>query len=147
MRHRSPHLAAGRSNSARRATAVAVTLSFLAASGVAVVIGTSHASAPVNLLTNPGFETNLAGWTPLTKPLHLARVLAGHSGSAAAQLSADSSSTVVLKDTPNTVVATAKGGRTTSAFASASTRSMEESCRGNGVATGRPAPRDRVART
>ena len=60
--------------------------SLLAAGGIAVVIGTSMAGSPKNLISNPGFEQNLTGWTKLSAPQHLDRVAGGHSGGYAAKL-------------------------------------------------------------
>jgi len=55
----------------RRALAITAALASLAGSGFAVAIGTSMAApspAPigVNLISNPGFERGLAGWTSST---------------------------------------------------------------------------------
>ena len=60
-------------------------------------------------MPTPASRTNLVGWTSLSSPLHLVSSNDAHDGSHAAQLSADSVSTVVLKDTPNTVTNTGKG--------------------------------------
>src|SRR5881394_3942670 len=73
MRHRAAGRSPRRLTPTRRLTGVAVALSLLAASGVAVVIGTSFAGGSGNLIHNPGFETDLAGWDGLTSPQALAR--------------------------------------------------------------------------
>ena len=110
MRHRASRLTPQPLTPGRRLTGVTAILSLVAASGVAVVIGTSFASAPKNLIANPGFEDNLTGWTKLSSPLHLARTTDdAHSGTYSAALSADKVGTAVLKDTPNTVKDTTKG--------------------------------------
>lgn len=67
-RTRSPSSGTG---SARKATAITAVLAAIAASGVAIAIGTSVAAPTpsvvgVNLIANPGFENGLAGWTSLS---------------------------------------------------------------------------------
>ena len=71
MRHRASRLTPQPITPGRRVTGVTAILSLVAASGVAVVIGTSFASTPKNLIANSGFEDNLTGWTKLSSPLHL----------------------------------------------------------------------------
>lgn len=109
MRHRASRLTRQPHTPGHRLTGVTAVLSLIAASGVAVVIGTSFASSPTNLISNSGFESDLSGWTKLNSPVHLDRSDDAHDGSHAAQLSADSVNTVVLKDQPNTVTDTASG--------------------------------------
>jgi PKD repeat protein len=65
-----------------------------------------------NLVPNPGFETNLAGWdTNNTPTVALERVAGGHSGSWAARLTNTGTTTVTetLNDIPNVVATTAAG--------------------------------------
>jgi len=65
-----------------------------------------------NLVPNPGFETNLAGWdTNNTAAVALERVAGGHSGSWAARLTNTGTTTVTetLNDNPNVVASTAAG--------------------------------------
>jgi hypothetical protein len=114
MRHRSPgrsprRLTPGRPTPTRRLTSAATVLSVLAAAGIATAIGTSLAGGSQNLIANPGFETDLTGWSPLSSPQHLDRVPGGHSGGYAAKLWGSSAGTVVLKDRPNTVTSTEAG--------------------------------------
>ncbi|RYU10196.1 PKD domain-containing protein [Nocardioides iriomotensis] len=65
-----------------------------------------------NLVPNPGFETNLAGWdTNNAAAVALERVAGGHSGSWAARLTNTGTTTVTetLNDNPNVVASTAAG--------------------------------------
>jgi cell division septation protein DedD len=109
MRHRSSGRSPRRLTPAGRVTSAATALSLLAAAGIAAVIGTSMAGASPNLIANPGFEQDLTGWSKLSAPQQLERVPGGHSGGYAAMLSSTSVSTVVLKDSPNTVSKTNQG--------------------------------------
>jgi hypothetical protein len=109
MRHRSLGRLPRRPSPARRVTSAATVLTVLAGVGIAAAIGTSMAGGSTNLISNPGFETDLAGWSPLSAPQHVARVAGGHSGGYAARLWSTSAGTVVLKDSPNTVTSTKAG--------------------------------------
>jgi hypothetical protein len=109
MRHRSPGRSPRRLSPSRRLTSAATVLSVLAAAGIATAIGTSLAGGSQNLIANPGFETDLTGWSPLSSPQHLDRVPGGHSGGYAAKLWGSAAGTVVLKDRPNTVTSTKAG--------------------------------------
>ena len=63
-------------------------------------------SEQVNLVGNPGFETDLAGW----QTTGLARVAGGHSGSFAAELSNSSAGAqCALDDKPNWIISTQAG--------------------------------------
>jgi hypothetical protein len=66
---------------------------------------------PVNLVGNPGFETNTAGWTGAPTSITLARVAGGHSGGFAAQLTnaGSTASECNLNDSPNWVSTTLAG--------------------------------------
>ncbi|MGZ4582516.1 MAG: hypothetical protein ACXVXG_17920, partial [Nocardioidaceae bacterium] len=108
MRHRSGRFPR-RLTPAGRITSSVTALGLLAAGGLAVVIGTSFAGGSANLVANPGFEKDTAGWSALKAPQHLDRVAGGHSGSYAAKLWSTSAGTVVLKDSPNSVTSTVKG--------------------------------------
>ena len=110
MRHRTPGRSPRRSTPARRLTSSATVLAVLAAAGIATAIGTSMAGGSTNLIANPGFETDMTGWTPLSSPQHLDRAPGGHSGGFAAKLWSASAGTVVLKDHPNVVTGTKAGG-------------------------------------
>ena len=68
MRHRSPGRFPRRLTPTRRLTSAATVLSVLAAAGIATAIGTSLAGGSQNLIANPGFETDLTGWSPLSSP-------------------------------------------------------------------------------
>jgi parallel beta-helix repeat protein len=76
---------------------------------------TATATATVrdsNLVTNPGFETDTAGWnTNNVTGVELSRVSDGHSGSWAAAVTntTGSPATCTLNDAPNWVTATASG--------------------------------------
>jgi hypothetical protein len=65
------------------------------------VVGTSFAGGG-NLVANPGFESNLAGWTQSSGQT-VARVAGGHSGGYSAEITRQSVGTAALKDSPNTV--------------------------------------------
>ena len=109
MRHRSPGRSPHRLSPTRRLTTAATVLSVLAAAGIATAIGTSLAGGAQNLIANPGFETDLTGWSSLVSPQHIDRVPGGHSGGYAAKLWGSAAGTVVLKDRPNTVTSTKAG--------------------------------------
>jgi hypothetical protein len=66
---------------------------------------------PGNLVGNPGFETNTAGWGGAPTGITLARVSGGHSGGFAAKLtnSGSSASECNLNDSPNWVSTTQAG--------------------------------------
>ena len=67
----------------------------------------------VNLVANPGFETNLSGWNTGTSATALTRVCTvGHSGTCSAQVGRRTSTgDAVLDDSPNTVVLVRRGRR------------------------------------
>ena len=76
-------------------------------------------SAPaINLVGNPGFETDTNGWQALGSGVTLTRTSGGHSGSWAAKIFNSSSSTVTaeLTDSPNWIARTAAGTYTVSAW-------------------------------
>jgi parallel beta-helix repeat protein len=66
---------------------------------------------PVNLVGNPGFETNTTGWTGASTGITLARVAGGHSGGFAAKLTnaGSAASECNLNDSPNWVSTTLAG--------------------------------------
>jgi parallel beta-helix repeat protein len=66
---------------------------------------------PVNLVGNPGFETNTAGWAGSPTGITIARVAGGHSGGFAAQLTnaGSTASECNLNDSPNWVSTTLAG--------------------------------------
>jgi parallel beta-helix repeat protein len=66
---------------------------------------------PVNLVGNPGFETNTAGWAGSPTGITIARVAGGHSGGFAAQLTnaGSTASECNLNDSPNWVSTTVAG--------------------------------------
>jgi hypothetical protein len=79
----------------------------------------ARADAPtVNLVGNPGFETNTSGWTVTGQGVSLSRVAGGHSGSWAARIFNGGGSTVTatLDDSPNWVATTQSGTYTVSAW-------------------------------
>jgi hypothetical protein len=111
MRHRSPGAPTTRSLPTRRLVGSAAALAVLAASGIAVAIGTSSAAGG-NLLANAGFESGtMNGWDPLGGSDHLAVVAGGHSGSHMAKLWTSKVETVALKDSPNVVTGAHRGDR------------------------------------
>ena len=72
---------------------------------------------PSNLLTNPGFESSLSGWSAGTNRTTLVRTCTvAHGGACAAELGAKSTGETVLDDSPNAVASTA-GGATYTATA------------------------------
>ncbi|MGH9225459.1 MAG: carbohydrate binding domain-containing protein [Acidimicrobiales bacterium] len=73
--------------------------------------------APTNLLTNPGFESSLAGWNTGTNRTILTRICTvAHGAACSVQLGARSSGETVLDDSPNAVNSTV-GGTTYTASA------------------------------
>ena len=75
---------------------------------------TSTASLTINLVTNPGFETDTSGWNTSgsSAGVVLTRVSGGHSGNWAAQMNNTASTTgtyAALQDSPNWVVTTSAG--------------------------------------
>jgi hypothetical protein len=86
---------------ARRLKVGLVTLTALAAGSLAAAIGASLAAPSANLITNPGFEQALTGWSALTLPQHLDVVVGGHQSSHAAKLWSTAAGTVVLTASPN----------------------------------------------
>jgi hypothetical protein len=66
---------------------------------------------PVNLVGNPGFETNTAGWVGSPTGITVARVAGGHSGGFAAKLTnaGSAASECNLNDSPNWVSTTLAG--------------------------------------
>ncbi len=98
---------------ARRLTAITAALAALAASGVAVAIGTSLAAAtpsPVatNLISNPGFESGLTGWTGSASGVTTSTT--HHSGVSAALLKGQSGHAVNVSVTTAATEATNAGG-------------------------------------
>ncbi|HEV8649332.1 MAG TPA: PKD domain-containing protein, partial [Actinomycetes bacterium] len=71
---------------------------------VTVTTGGGGGGGSGNLVANPGFETNLTGWSTAG----VTRVAGGHSGSWAAQV-ANSSGSCTLNDSPNWVGSTSAG--------------------------------------
>jgi len=71
---------------------------------------------PVNLVGNPGFETNTTGWAATQPGVTLARVAGGHSGNYSAQLANAGSAAIEcnLNDSPNWVATTTAGTYTAS---------------------------------
>jgi outer membrane biosynthesis protein TonB len=78
---------------------------------------------PVNLVGNPGFETNTSGWAGAGTGTTLARVSGGHSGSFSAKLANGGTSATEcnLNDSPNWVATTSAGTYTGSIWAKADT--------------------------
>ncbi len=76
---------------------------------------------PGNLVGNPGFETNTAGWVGAPTGITLARVSGGHSGGFAAKLTnaLNAASECNLNDSPNWVSTTQAGTYTGSLWARA----------------------------
>jgi hypothetical protein len=73
-------------------------------------VASPAAAAPSDLVANPGFEVNTAGWTTNKSSASLSRVAGGHSGNFAAQLSNSSSGErCALHDEPNWVTVTQNG--------------------------------------
>jgi parallel beta-helix repeat protein len=74
-----------------------------------------------NLVGNPGFEVDTAGWGPVGAGITLQRVAGGHTGGWAAQLAnaTTSSATVTLNDSPNWVTTTSPGTYTATMWARA----------------------------
>src|SRR6185436_9751264 len=65
---------------------------------------------PAELVTNPGFEAGMAGWTKSDKRTTLVRTCAvAHGGSCAAELGRARTGNAVLDDSPNTVSTTSAG--------------------------------------
>jgi len=65
---------------------------------------------PTQLVTNPGFETNLTGWKIGEKRTTLARICTvAHGGSCSAQLGRTRTGNATLDDSPNTVGSTTAG--------------------------------------
>ena len=78
-----------------------------------------------NLITNPGFEVNTAGWTAGSSSNSLTRVAGGHSGGWAAQLSNTSAGAeCTLDDKPNSVAVTESGPYTARIWARSDTAGM-----------------------
>ena len=79
MRHRTPGKQSPRTRNARRVGNLVTSLSLVAASAIAVVVGVSSASAPLprNLVANPGLESSLGGWAASTGVSKLDRVASG----------------------------------------------------------------------
>jgi len=69
-------------------------------------------SAPSNLVTNPGFESNLTGWAAGTNGPTLSRVAGGHSGGYAAQLKAKNAKTFGMTDNPDVITSVVSAGIT-----------------------------------
>jgi hypothetical protein len=89
-----------------RATPYNVT--FTASNGLTgsatTAITVSDSAATVNLVSNPGFETDLSGWTPYsTTPANFTRVAGGHTGGFCARIQGSSTSSFGIDDLPNTV--------------------------------------------
>ena len=75
---------------------------------------TSTASLTINLVTNPGFETDTSGWNTSgsSAGVVLTRVSGGHSGNWAAQMNNTATTTgtyAALQDSPNWVATTSAG--------------------------------------
>src|SRR4029077_7349451 len=75
---------------------------------------TSTASLTINLVTNPGFETDTSGWNTSgsSAGVVLTRVSGGHSGNWAAQMNNTASTTgtyAAMQDSPNWVATTSAG--------------------------------------
>ncbi|MDQ3086403.1 MAG: hypothetical protein M3Q67_06345, partial [Actinomycetota bacterium] len=75
---------------------------------------TSTASLTINLVTNPGFETDISGWNTSGSGANVAltRAAGGYTGNWAAQITNTGSTTTTyatLQDSPNWVVSTLAG--------------------------------------
>ena len=86
-----------------------VTLTALATSSLLVAISASPAAPVANLITNPGFEQVLTGWSALSVPQHLDVVVGGHRGTHSAKLWSTTTGTVVLSASPNPPLDTLAG--------------------------------------
>jgi hypothetical protein len=115
MRHRSartsPPPLASLSRRIRRSP-LAVPGALLTATAVgaaAVIVATSSAAPPVNLVKNPGFEQNMSGWKQSAGLVDVARAPGGHGSAWAARLMTTRTTTAELNDNPNTVTGAQAG--------------------------------------
>ena len=97
MRHGLVGQISPRTRHARRVGGLIVSLSLVAAAGVAAVVGMSSAATPLpkNLAVNPGLESSLSGWAATTSATKLDRVALGFQSKWAGRMQSTTTSALI----------------------------------------------------